>query len=43
MTVKEIKEVFDHLERFLSIIEKSDLNAEKSLQVNRAGVMDTSC
>jgi hypothetical protein len=36
LTVKEMKEAFDHLEQFSSIMEKRDPNAERSSQVRRA-------
>jgi hypothetical protein len=32
LSVKEMKEVFDHIEQFLNIMEKCDPNAQKSLQ-----------
>jgi hypothetical protein len=36
LTIKQMKEAFDHLKQFLSIMEECDLNAERNLQVGGA-------
>jgi len=41
LSVKEMKEVFDHVEQFLNIMEEYDPNAQKSLQVHRTMDKDT--
>jgi hypothetical protein len=41
--VKEMKEAFDHLKHFLSIMEECDPNADRSLQVQRVIERDTAC
>jgi hypothetical protein len=43
LTVKELKEAFDHLKQFLSVVEECNVKAERSLQVHRAFDRDTAC
>jgi hypothetical protein len=43
LIVTELKEVFDNLEQYLSIVEEYDPNTQKSLQVHRAIDRDTAC
>jgi hypothetical protein len=43
LTVKKIKDAFDHLKQFLSVMEECDPYAERSLQVCRTVDRDTAC
>jgi len=43
LTVKEMKETFNHHEHFLSMMEESDLNADGSSEVHRTTDWDKDC
>ena len=43
LIANEMKRETDHLEEFLSIIEKCDMNVQKSSQVHTAVDRDTTC
>jgi hypothetical protein len=43
LSVKEMKEAFDHVEQFLNIMEECDPDAQKSLQVRKTMDKDTAC
>jgi hypothetical protein len=43
LTTKEMKETFNHHEHFLSMMEESDLNADRSSEDHRSNNCDTAC